>query len=68
MSYNLYLKGKLNEICDPHFSLFEPAWATDQWVKIFSILVKIAPSYSNFSYCAESVSPEFDTAQSRSRH
>ena len=29
--------------------IFEPAWATDQWVKIFSILVKISSSFSNFS-------------------
>ena len=29
------LKGQSNEI----FSYFEPTWATDQWVKIFSILV-----------------------------
>ena len=42
------LKGQSNEIFDPHFSSFEPAQATDQWVKIFSILVKILPSYSNF--------------------
>ena len=33
----------------PFFSSFEPAWATEQWVKIFSILVKIWLSYSNFS-------------------
>ena len=33
----------------PVFSLFEPAWSTDQWVKIFSNLVKFSPSYSNFS-------------------
>ena len=30
------------------FSSFEPAWATDQWGKIFSILVKISLSYLNF--------------------
>ena len=29
-----YLKGQSNEIFDPQFfSSFEPAWATDQWVK-----------------------------------
>ena len=33
----------------PCFSSFKPAWATVQWVKIFSILVKISLSYSNFS-------------------
>ena len=32
------------------FSLFESARATDQWVKIFSILVKILRSSSNFRY------------------
>ena len=32
---NWELKGHSNEI----FSYFEPTWATDQWVKIFSILV-----------------------------
>ena len=44
------LKGQSNEIFDlQFFSTFEPAWATDQWVKIFSILVQFLPSYSNFS-------------------
>ena len=33
----------------PFFSSFEPVWATDQWVKIVSILVKFSLSYSNFS-------------------
>ena len=29
------LKGQSNEIFDPQFfASFEPAWATDQWVKI----------------------------------
>ena len=43
------------------FSTFEPAWATDQWVTIFSIFVKISPSYSIFrilpgvTYCTESL-------------
>ena len=32
----------------PFFSSFRPAWATDQWVKIFSILVKFSLSYLNF--------------------
>ena len=31
------------------FSSFEPAWATDPWVKIASLLVGVSPSYSNFS-------------------
>ena len=34
------LKRQYNEIFDLQFffSSFEPAWATDQWVQIFSIL------------------------------
>ena len=44
------LKGQSNEIFDPQFfSSFEPAWATDQWVKIFSILVSFSPRYSYLS-------------------
>ena len=43
------LKGKSNEIFDSQFfSSFEPAWATDQWVIIVSILVSFLPRYSNF--------------------
>ena len=43
------LKGQSSEIFDlQFFSSFEPALATDQWVKIFSTLVKLSPSYSNF--------------------
>ena len=42
-------QGQSNEIIDlEFFSLFEPAWATDQLVKIFSILVKFSLRYSNF--------------------
>ena len=49
--------GPSNEILDLHFfSLFEPSWATDQWVKIFSILVKILLTYSNFS--VEKLTPQ----------
>ena len=76
--------GQSNEIFDPHFfSSFEPAWATDQWVNTFSILVKILLCYSNFtesppkmiirrvilplvSYCLESISPQYHTAQRQS--
>ena len=44
---NIRLKGQSNEIIDlQFFSPFELAWTPDQWVKIFSILVKISPSYS----------------------
>ena len=43
------LKGQSNEIFILNFfSFFECAWANDQWVKIFFILVKILWSYSNF--------------------
>ena len=45
----LILKGQSNEIFDlQFFSSFEAALATDQWVNIFSILVKNSQSYSNF--------------------
>ena len=43
------LKGTVQrDFRPPFFPSFEPAWATDQWVKIFLILVKFSPSYSNF--------------------
>ena len=43
------LKGQSNEIYDLQlFSSFEPAWATDQWVKIVSFLVSFSPRYLNF--------------------
>ena len=45
------------------YASFEPAWANVQGVKIFSILVQISPSYSNFS---ESPRGMYDTAQSQS--
>ena len=38
------LKGQSNEIFDPvFFSPFEPAWSTDQWVKIFSNFRSFSP-------------------------
>ena len=44
------LKGQSNEIFTlQFFSSFEPAWAKDLRVKIFSILVNFSPIYSNFS-------------------
>ena len=47
---NSPLKGQSDKIFDlKFFSSFKPAWATDQQVKIFSILVKFSQSYSNFS-------------------
>ena len=75
------LKGQSNEILDLRFfSSFEPAWATDQWVKIFSIFVKILLSYSNIYVSpwgiilrrvnlprvsyAESISPRYHTPAS----
>ena len=45
------LQGQSNEIFDlQFFSSFEPVWATDQCVKIFSILVQISRSYSKFRF------------------
>ena len=42
------LKGQSNEIFDlQSFHHSKPAWATDQWVKIFSMLIKISLSYLN---------------------
>ena len=55
------LKGQSNEIFDLlFFSSFQPAWATDQWVKIFSYLVLFSPRYSNFN-CEKTDSPGYDT-------
>ena len=34
----------------PVFSSFEPVWAINQWVKIFSILVQISLSYPMFRF------------------
>ena len=46
----LNLKGHSNEIFEHNFfSSFEPVWASDQWVKIFPIFVKMSLSYLNFS-------------------
>ena len=42
------LKGQSKEIFDLHLFVFESA--TDQWVKIFTILVKISWNYSNFRF------------------
>ena len=40
------LKGQSNEIFDPQFySSFEPAWATDQCIQMFSILISFSKSY-----------------------
>ena len=40
------LKGQSNEIFYFHFLLFEYAWATDHWIKIFLF----SRSYSNFRF------------------
>ena len=53
------LNGQSNKIFDL-FSSIEPAWATNQWVKIFLILLKISQSSSNFS--------GYHTAQSQYPH
>ena len=76
--FKLYLKGQSNEIFDlQFFSKFEPACATDQRVKIFSILFKNSLSYSNFksiprrvslpgvSYPCKSISPGYHTPASQ---
>ena len=50
------LKGQSNEIFDPqYFSSFEPAWATDQWVKTVWFLVSFSPRYSYFSWVLRSI-------------
>ena len=61
------VKGQSNEIFDSNFvSSFDPAWVTDQCVKIFSILVKNTELFEFFgiSYCAVSVSSQNNTAGS----
>ena len=50
----------------PVFSSFQPAWATDQWVKIFSYLVLFSPRYSNFN-CEKTDSPGYDTPRSQKK-
>ena len=51
------LKGQSNKIFNLRFfSSLEPVWATDQQVKIFSILVKNSPSYTNFKF--ENLTPQ----------
>ena len=44
-----HVKGTiLRDFRPPVFSSFEPVWANDQRVKIFSILVTFSQSSSNF--------------------
>ena len=46
-----FLKGQSNEIFELQFvSSFKPAWASDQWVKLFLILVKIFQRYLHFVF------------------
>ena len=73
------LKGQSNEISDlQFFSSFEPAWANDQWVKIFidfglvfaELFKLFGVSYRNEAvspavwYCAVSISLQYHTAGS----
>ena len=63
------LKGQSNKIFNlQFFSSFEPALATDQWVKIFSNLVKNSQSYLNFKSenltPGKSISPGYHTPAS----
>ena len=51
----------------PVLSPFEPVWATDQWVNIFSILVQISRSYSKFRFITTEDSPRYDTPASQKK-
>ena len=63
----LILQGQSNEIFDlQFFSLFEPAWATDQWGKIVQSLIKISLSYSVFRV-EKTDSPGYDTPGSKKK-
>ena len=54
--HSVPLKGQSNEIFEPQFfSSFEPAWATDQCIKIVSFLVSFSPRYSNFYETTRSI-------------
>ena len=65
--FSARLKEQSNEIFDPQFfSSFEPVWATDQWVKIFSILFQISLSYSKFKF-EKTDSPGYYTPGSHPR-
>ena len=57
--FSFCIKGRVQRESRPPVSSFEPAWAPDQWVKIFLIFVKILLSYSNCSgyHTAQSQSP-----------
>ena len=59
----MFLKGQTNDIFNHQFFhsfrfSFKPAWAANQWVKIFSILVKISPGYSIFSESPRGIIPQ----------
>ena len=50
------LKGQSNQNFDlQFFSSFEPAWATDQWVKTVSFLISFSSRYSYFSGVLRSI-------------
>ena len=60
-----HLKGQSSKIFDlQFFSSFEPAWATDQWVKTVSFLVSFSSRYSNLSI-EKTDSAQYHTAQSQ---
>ena len=66
---NNFLKGQSREIFDlQFFSWFDPTWATDLSVKIFSILVKNSLSYAFWVwYTMQRVNlPGYDTPTSQS--
>ena len=50
------LKGQSYEIDLQFFSPFKQSLATDQWVKIFSILIRNSQSYLNFK--SENLNPQ----------
>ena len=61
-------KGKVQrDFRLPFFSSFKPAWANIQWVKLFSIFVKISLSYLNFSV-VKIDSTQYDTAGRLTQH
>ena len=61
------LKGQSKAIFDPpFFSSFEPAWATDVWVKIVSFLVSFSPRYSKFSIKNTDYA-QYDTGRSQKK-
>ena len=63
--FSFFIKGTVQrDFRPPFFSSFEPAWATDQWVKILSILVKFSLSYLNFYESPRGIIPRGVNAKS----